>query len=503
MAARHAWSGLQLDSGPGKPLTGGKINFWANGTTNFKDTFTDSGLGTPNANPVILSPTGVVPEVWSADTDVYAMQLLDSEDNVILATVQDIGFIVPPSVTSANVLAALDANAAAVVINGASMDGNAFANFVTDFVLTAAGTIDASAGAITLGTISGSPAVDTLLATSDDSGPIGASGTAFSDLFLASGAVINFNAGDVTLTHSANTLTVAGGAFAAEAFTSNGITDSASGERLLVSDGSVLIGSAVAASVATFANRVDDGQINIQTAGGSGARFDMYGDQHSTLANDFLFRNATDFVLLFDSSASKWDFQANAIATTNDILLGSGSILNFNAGDVTITHSANLLTVAGGDVAVDGFITQAGFVSTAKVSDTSRNTTTTLADDDELTGMSLAAGTYILDANLIPSSASATPDFKYRFSLTSGAVSFSQRIDWRGDNSPAFLGVAVVAYNSEGTLQLAAGVDVGLLIKGVITFSADSVIDFQWAQNVSDGTDVTLRGGSYVKFTKV
>ncbi len=45
----------------------------------------------------------------------------------------------------------------------------------------------------------------------DDGGAIGASGTAFSDLFLASGAVINFNAGDVTLTHSSNALTLDGG----------------------------------------------------------------------------------------------------------------------------------------------------------------------------------------------------------------------------------------------------------------------------------------------------
>lgn len=41
----------------------------------------------------------------------------------------------------------------------------------------------------------------------DDGAYLGQSGTAFSDLFLASGGVINWNAGNVTLTHSAGILT--------------------------------------------------------------------------------------------------------------------------------------------------------------------------------------------------------------------------------------------------------------------------------------------------------
>jgi hypothetical protein len=51
---------------------------------------------------------------------------------------------------------------------------------------------------------------NSFLASSDDSGALGASGTAFSDLFLATGGVINWNAADVTITHAANTLTFAG-----------------------------------------------------------------------------------------------------------------------------------------------------------------------------------------------------------------------------------------------------------------------------------------------------
>ena len=65
-----------------------------------------------------------------------------------------------------------------------------------------------------------------LAPASDDGSAIGVSGTAWSDLFLASGSVINFNAGDVTLTHSSNTLTVAGGTLATAALTTSTITAS-------------------------------------------------------------------------------------------------------------------------------------------------------------------------------------------------------------------------------------------------------------------------------------
>jgi microcystin-dependent protein len=46
--------------------------------------------------------------------------------------------------------------------------------------------------------------------SSNDAQALGLSGTAWSDLFLASGGVVNWSAGDVTITHSANTLAFAG-----------------------------------------------------------------------------------------------------------------------------------------------------------------------------------------------------------------------------------------------------------------------------------------------------
>jgi hypothetical protein len=52
--------------------------------------------------------------------------------------------------------------------------------------------------------------IGTILPKADNTQQLGSTSKNWADLFLGSGAVVNWNAGDVTLTHSANTLTWAG-----------------------------------------------------------------------------------------------------------------------------------------------------------------------------------------------------------------------------------------------------------------------------------------------------
>jgi hypothetical protein len=64
-----------------------------------------------------------------------------------------------------------------------------------------------------------------LLPSANDGAALGVSGTAWSDIFLASGAVLNFNASNYTVTHSAGSLAFSGGASMAGTLSINGTAE--------------------------------------------------------------------------------------------------------------------------------------------------------------------------------------------------------------------------------------------------------------------------------------
>ena len=141
-----------------------------------------------------------------------------------------------------------------------------------------------------------------------DGTALGTTSLMWSDLFLASGSVINLDNGDVTLTHSSNTLTVAGGTLATAALTAS--TGTFSG--ILKTDD------------ATDATSTTDG--SLQTDGGLSVVKDaVFGD---------------DISLLSDSSV---------------INMGAGNDITFtHDGTTGLTIAANPFEVdSGGNITLD------------------------------------------------------------------------------------------------------------------------------------------------------
>ena len=190
--------------------------------------------------------------------------------------------------------------------------------------------------------------------TVTDVGSLGTSALNWSDLFLDSGAVVNFNSGDVTLTHSSNALTVAGGTLATAALTASTITAS----------------GIVKTDDATEATSTTDG--SLQTDGGL------------SVVKNAVFGN--DVKLLSDSAVLSLGAGNDATLThdgTTGVTIAANPITITSATAATWSTSAGALTLNGtGGVALqEGGSTIIG-ISDARV----LATTNTASVDLDATG---------------------------------------------------------------------------------------------------------------------
>jgi hypothetical protein len=178
-----------------------------------------------------------------------------------------------------------------------------------------------------------------------DGTALGTTSLMWSDLFLASGSVINLNNGDVTLTHSSNTLTVAGGTLATAALTTSTI-------------------------VASGIVKTDDGTDATSTTDGS-----LQTDGGLSVAKDTVLGN--DVLLLSDSSVLKFGADSDTTITHTDgtgLTLNSTNKLTFGDaasfiqqsadGTLTITGEAILDLNASTRVDVSGALTAGGIIKT-------------------------------------------------------------------------------------------------------------------------------------------
>lgn len=193
--------------------------------------------------------------------------------------------------------------------------------------MAAPGTIGGTTpGAATFTTITGTTiTVNTnLVPDANDGAGLGISGTAFSDLFLASGAVINFLAGDVTVTHTAGILTVAGSGAGDLRVTTAG-TNAASvvtvgGTQTLTSKTltSPTLTTPSAFTTGGTITLAENTSIALDPAGSADGKYSgitVTGTAGATLAfGDLVYLAAAD---------SRWELaDADAASTSGDVMLG-------------------------------------------------------------------------------------------------------------------------------------------------------------------------------------
>jgi hypothetical protein len=224
-------------------------------------------------------------EWWgnSASAFTLAAQMVVTQDGTAdTNTPAKIAFIVADGTTTVTPLT-LNKDGSATFVGAGT--------FATGLAVTAGGlTITAGGLTVTEGDVvitDGNLTVTAgaFLPGTNDSGALGAAATSWSDLFLASGGVINWNNGDVTATHSANALAFAGAS--------------------------------------------------------SGYSFDA------------ALLPATDDAGALGSAALGW----------SDAFFASGAVLTWGAPstpDATLTHSANMLTLAGADLTVPNLTLSGG-----------------------------------------------------------------------------------------------------------------------------------------------
>ena len=240
---------------------------------------------------------------------------------------------------------------------------------------------DASTDLITIGADIGSNLTPNVDATYD----LGTTSQGWNDLHLGSGGVLNFNNGDVTLTHSSNLLDIDGGNTRVDRLEIDSAADyiDVSTDLQIIAAADIILdpgGGEVDVDGNLIPNTdssddlgasgkawnklwVDDIDLNAQgsiSIGGTG-RIDLDDDQDTSIrasADDIITFEAAgaDQVAFTDGTIEPSTNDDIALGTTSkmfsDLFLGSGGVINLNNGDVTLTHAAGKLTW-GGDGAVE------------------------------------------------------------------------------------------------------------------------------------------------------
>lgn len=190
----------------------------------------------------------------------------------------------------------------------------------------------ASSVAITGGTVTGltslTLASGSATPATNDAAALGTGALSWSDLFLASGGVINFANGDVTVTHSTDALAFAG---AANGYTFANVVRPSANDAAALGTATVSWSDLFLATgaVVNFAN----GDVTITHATDTLA--------FAGAANGYTFSNA------ITPAANDGAALGSATVSWADLFLATGGVVNFANGNYTLTHSSGVLTASG------------------------------------------------------------------------------------------------------------------------------------------------------------
>jgi len=264
--------------------------------------------------------------------------------------------------------------------------------------------------------------------SANDGSALGVAGTAWSDLFLAEGGVINWDSGDVTLTQTGNSLAVDGGTF-----NQNDTTEATS-----TTDGS------------------------LQTDGGlSVAKSAVIGDDLDLLSNAAIFKVGSDqpFTLTHSNASNTLMASANhrlAFGDANDYIAGTGTDLQIiSSGDLDIT--ATLVDVTGAGT----------FSGVLKTDDATEATSTTDGSLQTDGGLSVAKSAVIGDdLDLLSDSAIINIGSTSKFTLT----------DQAANNCVMATANHRLAFGNAGEYITGDGTDLSVVSSGDVKFTAGIVM---------------------------
>lgn len=246
--------------------------------------------------------------------------------------------------------------------SGMALSGGLTASGSTAFDFSGStGAFKTSTGLNTFGG-SGHAFASVLYPSTSDGAALGDSTHHFSDLFLATGGLISFNNGNVLLTHSDGVLTLGtGNLIITTAGTAAGSVATISGTQTLTNK--TITSAVIDGATASGSTAINLGGNSGTFTTPSGANV-FTGSSHSFAAK--LFPATDDGAALGDTTHH-----------FSDLFLASGAVLNFNNGNVAVTHSSGILTVGTGDLRVTTAGTNAASVVTVGGTQTLTNKTLT------------------------------------------------------------------------------------------------------------------------------